>query len=430
MVVAYAIAGSMTADMWNQPAWCRCRGAFRFPWTRSGRGPMRLPLWSVMRSTGPRLRRGRSGRQRGETYGTICRSRPEAQFAWNPNSEYLRPPRYVTELAEGSRHRGDVRGARILMLLGDNITTDHISPAGAIRETDVAGRYLAAKGATPRDLSVFAARRGNFEVMARGAFSNPLLENEIVPGRRGGLTRHWPDGKIDTVFAVAETYRAKHVPTVVIAGHNFGAGSSRDWAAKGLQVLGVRAVIAESFERIHRCNLIDMGILPLQFPPGIGRVDLRLDGSETIFLEGLENGIRPRQKIRLSVRSRNDDVRALELVCRADTFFEAQLLENGGFIAFYLRGIGVGAGDAEPRIVGLDISVLAGLDEGKRHPGGARAEESFRREKPSEKQDVAGGAFHVGGQFGFSIAENAVYNGRVKRWYFSQEACDDSNNQN
>jgi aconitate hydratase len=260
-------------------------------------------------------------------------------FAWDPASEYLKPPSFVMELDGKSWRGGDIAGARILALLGDNITTDHISPAGAIHPDDPAGRYLLAKGTSADAFNVYAARRGNFEIMSRGVFTNPKLGNEMVPVGSRGLTRHWPDGEMSTVFDVANRYRSEGVPLVVFAGGSFGAGSSRDWAAKGLRCLGVRAVIAESFERIHRCNLIDMGIMPLQFADGTNRSLLSLQGDEVIDLAGLGGGIRPGMRVACTIRRRDKSQIPSELICRPETRFEAKMLEGGGFLAMALEDL-------------------------------------------------------------------------------------------
>lgn len=336
LVVAYAIAGSMRVDIWTEPLGVGVDGQPVFLadiWPTSTevealeREVVDATVFAGSRDMPPMAR---------DLWLSLDPPRGDL-FAWDPASEYLRPPSFVTELGESTWRGGDVGGARILALLGDDITTDHISPAGAIRPDDPAGRYLLDKG-TPADaFNVYAARRGNFEVMSRGVFTNPQLGNGMVPVGSRGLTRHWPDGETATIFDVAARYRADGVPLVVVAGRNFGAGSSRDWAAKGLRCLGVRAVIAESFERIHRCNLIDMGILPLQFDEGENGQALSLRGDETIDLVGLEEGIHPAMRVACVIRRADGSQTRTELVCRAETRFEVRLLEEGGFLSMALQ---------------------------------------------------------------------------------------------
>jgi len=336
LVVAYAIAGSMYADIWREPLGEDAEGRpvfLRDIWPSSAeivaveRAAVDVSAFAAGREVLPIAR---------DLWRGLDHPKGE-RFAWDPESEYLKPPSFAMELDGRPRRRGDICGARILALLGDNITTDHISPAGAIHPDDPAGRYLSAKGTPPDAFNVYAARRGNFEVMSRGVFINPKLGNAMAPPESRGLTRHWPDGKTAEIFDVAARYRVEGVPLVVVAGRNFGAGSSRDWAAKGLRCLGVRAVIAESFERIHRCNLIDMGILPVQVAEGKNRDVLSLKGDETIDLVGLDGGIHPAMRVACVIRRADGSQSRTETVCRAETRIEARLLEEGGFLAVALR---------------------------------------------------------------------------------------------
>src|SRR5437868_6682910 len=193
----------------------------------------------------------------------------------------------------------DIRGARVLALLGDSVTTDHISPAGSIGKDTPAGRYLVSLGVAPKDFNSYGARRGNHEVMMRGTFANIRLRNRLVPGVEGGFTAHLPDGEQMSIYDAAMRYRDEGVPLVVIAGQEYGTGSSRDWAAKGTLLLGVRAVLAESYERIHRSNLVGMGVLPLQFLPGESAESLGLTGQESFDVRGLAGGLAPRKRIQL-----------------------------------------------------------------------------------------------------------------------------------
>jgi len=258
-----------------------------------------------------------------------------ATFAWNPASTYLRRPPHF-DSPPGPTVTGDISGARALMLLGDSITTDHISPAGAIPDAGPVGAYLRGLGVAPADFHSYVARRVNHDVMLRGAFSNPHIVNEMMGGRKGGLTRHMPSGEELAVYDAAQRYRAEGVPLVVIAGKEYGTGSSRDWAAKATRLLGIKAVVAESFERIHRSNLVGMGVVPLQFLPGGSRGALDLDGSETFDILGLAGGVRPRQALRLrATRADGSNVEA-ELLCRVDTAREVEWIANGGVLSYAL----------------------------------------------------------------------------------------------
>ncbi|MBV9782476.1 MAG: aconitate hydratase AcnA, partial [Acidisphaera sp.] len=257
-------------------------------------------------------------------------------FDWDPDSLYLKRPPFL-DLPPAPT--GDVRGARTLLLLGDNITTDHISPGGAIPPTGSAGQYLLAQGVAQSAFHTYVARRANHEVMVRGTFGNIRLRNEMAPEREGGFTRHLPDGEIMTVFDAATAYQREGVPLVVVAGSNYGCGSSRDWAAKGTRLLGIRAVLAESFERIHRSNLVGMGVIPLQFPAGTTRTSLQLDGSETIDLIG---------DTAVFHRADGSSV-SVSMVCRVDTRREAEWVRHGGILPYVLQQIKAGEGGLPSR---------------------------------------------------------------------------------
>jgi aconitate hydratase len=235
----------------------------------------------------------------------------------------------------------DVKGARVLAMLGDSITTDHISPAGSIRKDSPAGRYLISRDVLPKDFNSYGARRGNHEVMMRGTFANVRLRNQLVPGVEGGMTRHLPDGEMMSIYDAAMKYLAEGVPLVVIAGKEYGTGSSRDWAAKGTLLLGVRAVLAQSFERIHRSNLIGMGILPLQFLEGEDAATLGITGEETFDIDGLSAIIEQHASSgnTVTVQFRRDDGVQMELkaLVRIDTPQEAVYYRHGGILQYVLR---------------------------------------------------------------------------------------------
>jgi aconitate hydratase len=231
----------------------------------------------------------------------------------------------------------DVHGARVLAILGDSITTDHISPVGAFDADTAAGRYLAEQGVAPADFSSYSARRVNHDVMMRGTFANIRLRNALAGAREGGWTRHLPSGELMTVYDAAMRYAREQVPLVVIAGKDYGAGSSRDWAAKGALLLGVRAVLAEGFERIHRSNLIGMGVLPLQFMPGENRGALGLDGSERFDLEGLAGGVDAGMDVACTVHRADGARTRVLLIARLDTQREVDYWRHGGMLPFVLR---------------------------------------------------------------------------------------------
>jgi aconitate hydratase len=231
----------------------------------------------------------------------------------------------------------DIRGARVLALLGDSVTTDHISPAGTIAVDSPAGRYLIEHGVTPLEFNSYGSRRGNHEVMMRGTFANIRLRNLLVPGVEGGYTRHLPGDEQMAIYDAAMRYAEDAVPLIVIAGREYGTGSSRDWAAKGPSLLGVRAVIAEGYERIHRSNLIGMGVLPLQFLPGEGREALGLDGTELYDVEGIGEASELGSPVRVTGRASDGKVVAFEADVRLDTAMEAEYYRNGGILQTVLR---------------------------------------------------------------------------------------------
>ncbi len=261
-------------------------------------------------------------------------------YAWDNHSTYIQNPPYFTDMATSiSAKNADVNHAHILAIFGDSITTDHISPAGSIKPSSPAGQYLSSHGVAPADFNSYGSRRGNHEVMMRGTFANIRIRNEMVPGVEGGFTKFIPTGETMSIYDAAMQYQAAHTPLVVIAGKEYGTGSSRDWAAKGTVLLGVKAVIAESFERIHRSNLVGMGVLPLEFTAGMTRHDLALDGSEIIDITGLEHGIKPGMPVTLTVQRKNGESQKLTLKCRIDTDEEVEYFVNGGILQYVLRNL-------------------------------------------------------------------------------------------
>jgi aconitate hydratase len=259
-------------------------------------------------------------------------------FQWDLKSTYIREPGYFHSLEAAPPRFADVRGARALVVLGDSVSTDHISPAGDIPRNSPAGRYLTECGVEPGEFNSYGARRGNHEVMVRGTFANIRLRNALVPETAGGWTRHLPSGEVLPVFDAAERYQADRCPLLILAGRDYGAGSSRDWAAKGPALLGVRAVVAESFERIHRSNLIGMGVLPLQYLPDESRALLGLNGDEFFDIQGLEGAaLTPRQRVTVHASTPAGGTRTFEVIVRLDSPVEVQYYQHGGILPFVLR---------------------------------------------------------------------------------------------
>ncbi|MDM8349840.1 aconitate hydratase AcnA [Pseudomonas sp. sp1636] len=261
-----------------------------------------------------------------------------ATYTWQADSTYIQHPPFFENIADAPPHIGDIHQARILALLGDSVTTDHISPAGNIKADSPAGRYLREQGVEPIDFNSYGSRRGNHEVMMRGTFANIRIRNEMLDGEEGGNTLHVPSGEKLAIYDAAMRYQEAGTPLVVIAGKEYGTGSSRDWAAKGTNLLGVKAVIAESFERIHRSNLVGMGVLPLQFVPGQGRKSLHLTGQEKLSIYGLDGvELHPLMKLMVEVARENGDHESIEVLCRIDTLNEVEYFKAGGILHYVLR---------------------------------------------------------------------------------------------
>jgi len=260
-------------------------------------------------------------------------------YQWDEKSDYIHDPPYFSEFSLDVGDIADIGGARPLGIFGDSVTTDHISPAGAIKQTSPAGQYLIGRGVKPVDFNSYGSRRGNDLVMTRGTFANVRIKNLMVPGVEGGVTIYYPDKEQLPIYDAAVRYRQDGVPLVVIAGHEYGTGSSRDWAAKGTLLLGVKAVIAQSFERIHRSNLVGMGVLPLQFADGTSAQSLGLDGSEVYHIKALSNDIRPRQKLPVTIERQDGRSETIEVVLRIDTPIEVDYYRQGGILPYVLRGL-------------------------------------------------------------------------------------------
>jgi aconitate hydratase len=268
-------------------------------------------------------------------------------YPWESESTYIKEPPFLDAPLRESSLR-DVKGARALAILGNSITTDHISPIGSIKSTSPAGIYLQSLAVAPGDFNNYGARRMNHEVMVRGAFANVRLKNLMVPGVEGGVTIHQPSGERTTIYDAAMRYAAERVPLVVIAGEEYGTGSARDWAAKGTRLLGIRAVVASSFERIHRSNLVGMGVLPCQLPAGTTAATLALDGTERYDITGIDDRVKPGQQVTLVIHRSDGRVEKVGVTLRLDTPAEIDYVRHGGIMPYVLAEITRGMERAEP----------------------------------------------------------------------------------
>ncbi len=257
-------------------------------------------------------------------------------FSWKEDSTYIKQPPFFNNMSAEPDAMTDIQGARVLALLGDSVTTDHISPAGSFAAETPAGQHLISEGVKPEDFNSYGSRRGNHEVMMRGTFANIRLRNKLAPGTEGGFTRFMPGGEQMTIYDASVKYQNEGTPLIVIAGKEYGTGSSRDWAAKGPKLLGVRAVIAESFERIHRSNLVGMGILPLQFRDGDTAESLGLDGTESFTINGLD-ALKPGQETEVTASSDGGRNQTFTVVTRIDTPNEIEYFRHGGILPYVLR---------------------------------------------------------------------------------------------
>jgi aconitate hydratase len=337
LVVAYALAGRIDIDWSLEPLGTDSAGQpvfLRDLWPTQQE--VRQAIDRCVRSELFRKEYGQA--QEGDEHWRALEVPQGNLFAWDPTSTFVKHPPYFVNMAPEPAPVQDIRGARVLALLGDSITTDHISPAGSIKALSPAGRYLIEHGVAPADFNSYGSRRGNHEVMVRGTFANIRLKNLLAPGTEGGVTRHLPDGALMSIYDASMLYQSEGVPLLVIAGKEYGSGSSRDWAAKGPKLLGVRVVLAESYERIHRSNLVGMGILPLQFQPGASAADLGLTGEEIYDIEGLADVASGMNKpIMVKARRTNGTRLSIPVVVRIDTPQEEQYYRHGGILPYVLR---------------------------------------------------------------------------------------------
>jgi aconitate hydratase len=337
LVVAYALAGRMDFDIVKEP----------LANDKSGNPVYLRDIWPSPQEVESTMRSSVTTEMFSKEYADAFagdehwRALPVPEgdlYAWDDKSTYIKNPPYFEGMQRQPGQISDLHGLRVLAVLGDSITTDHISPAGTIQPDGPAGKYLVAHGVQQKDFNSYGARRGNHEVMMRGTFANIRLRNHLAPGTEGGLTLHLPDGEQMSIYAAAMKYRDEKTPLLILAGKEYGSGSSRDWAAKGTILLGVRAVLAESFERIHRSNLVGMGVLPLEFLPGENAKSLGLTGHEIYDFEGLSQTFEPRKRIQVTVRDAGGQVvRHFHATARVDTPFEVSYLRHGGILPYVLR---------------------------------------------------------------------------------------------
>jgi aconitate hydratase len=338
LVVAYAIAGSMNVDVTKDPLGI---GADGKPVFLKDIWPSNKEIADIVHGTVTR-------KMFQTRYADVFKGPKQWQaievaggtdtYRWNEGSTYVKNPPYFQGITMDLPPTGDILGARILAVLGDSITTDHISPAGSIKKVSPAGEYLGERQVLQKDFNSYGARRGNHEIMMRGTFANIRIKNEMVPGVEGGMTKHIPSGMAQPIFDAAMKYRDAGVPLVVIGGKEYGTGSSRDWAAKGTALLGVKAVIVESFERIHRSNLVGMGVLPLVFKDGMDRRMLGLRGDETLDILGIDT-LAPRKEMTLVIHRAEGGIDKVPVLCRVDTLDEVEYFRHGGILPYVLRGM-------------------------------------------------------------------------------------------
>jgi aconitate hydratase len=339
LVVAYALAGNMKIDLFKDPIG---KG-------KDGKDVFLKDIWPSNADIAKTIQQCLTSEMFKSRYADVFKGPPEWQkiagatsgetYGWQDNSTYVKNPPYFSGMQHKPRDIKDIKSAYALAILADSVTTDHISPAGSIKKDSPAGKYLVGHAVTPQDFNSYGARRGNHEVMMRGTFANIRIKNEMVPGTEGGFTKHIPSGEQLSIYDASMKYQKDGVPLIVVAGKEYGTGSSRDWAAKGTNLLGVKAVIAESFERIHRSNLVGMGILPLQFKDGMTRQTLKLDGTETYDIAGIEKGLKPRQDITVTIKRANGKTENVVVLCRIDTLDEIEYYKNGGILHYVLRSM-------------------------------------------------------------------------------------------
>ena len=336
LVVTYALAGTMDIDLENEP----------LGFGNDGQPVFLREIWPTRMEIEEAQRTGIRSEMFRDKYSDVFAGDdswrnldvPQGDlFAWDPFSTYIRKPPYFDGMTLDVPQRVDILGARALGVFGDSVTTDHISPAGEIVRNSPDGRHLTENDVPISEYNTFGARRGNHEVMGRGTFGNIRLRNRLIPGVEGWFTKHLPDGEEMSIFEASEKYQAEGVPTIILGGKEYGTGSSRDWAAKGPKILGVKAVITESFERIHRSNLIGMGVLPLQFVDGQSTESLGLTGEEVFDIEGISGDLMPRQNFTVKATASDGSVKTFQVQSRIDTPIEVEYYKHDGILPYVLR---------------------------------------------------------------------------------------------
>jgi aconitate hydratase len=336
LVVAFALAGRVDIDMNREPIGKDKNGAVVFL----------KDLWPTLREIRDLMQAALQPEVFRKLYKDFAGQNPKWNeipssvgnvYEWDSQSTYIQEPPFFTDFSLQPGGIAEIKGARALAFFGDSVTTDHISPAGSIKKTSPAGKYLVEHGVEAADFNSYGSRRGNDRVMTRGTFANVRIKNLMVPGVEGGVTNYQPNGDQMSIYDASIKYQAAKIPLVVLAGQEYGTGSSRDWAAKGTNLLGVKAVVARSFERIHRSNLVGMGVLPLQFKEGTTAQSLKLDGTETYDIVGLDANLKPQQDLALRITRQDGGVEEVPVRCRIDTPIEIDYYQNGGILPFVLR---------------------------------------------------------------------------------------------
>jgi aconitate hydratase len=337
LVVAFALAGRVDRDLSSEP----------LGQDRNGDDVFLRDVWPTIEEVGALMQAALDPETFRRLYGNFVEQNPMwneiptstgLTYQWDSESTYIQEPPFFEDFGANVGKMADLHGARPLAIFGDSVTTDHISPAGAIKATSPAGVYLQERGVAAADFNSYGSRRGNHQVMMRGTFANVRIKNLMVPGTEGGVTIYQPDGERMSIYDAAMKYQEEGTPLVVLSGQEYGTGSSRDWAAKGTLLLGVKAVIAQSFERIHRSNLVGMGVLPCQFKEGTNAASLNLDGTETFDITGLEGGeVQPRQDVTLTIHRADGSTEQAPLTLRIDTPIEIDYYLHGGILPYVLR---------------------------------------------------------------------------------------------
>jgi aconitate hydratase len=338
LVVAFALAGNVNIDVAHQPIGT----------DKEGNAVYLKDLWPSTQEIGDAMASAFKPEVFRKLYADFASQNPKWNeipsstgdlYVWDAKSDYIHEPPFFEDFTMEIGNLSNIHGARPLGIFGDSVTTDHISPAGAIKQSSPAGRYLIDRGVQPIDFNSYGSRRGNDLVMTRGTFANVRIKNLMVPGIEGGVTIHHPSGEQMSIFDAAIRYQKEQVSLVIFAGQEYGTGSSRDWAAKGTSLLGVKAVVAASFERIHRSNLVGMGVLPLQFKEGVNAQTLKLDGTEIVSVSGLSNNVKPRQDVTLEITRKDGSTEKVPVILRIDTPIEIDYYRHGGILPFVLRDI-------------------------------------------------------------------------------------------